>query len=303
MTSRLSRSSLVVVQSAVTHHLKPQLRSPRSPVSRSIHRCTAVLAPVNHSASDKLFTDAAEEEGRESNGVAPADGRTSNLLTQLEDRHQNWTGEESMQDAVLRMLVDKYKPLRSGPIRTADQKLKESPPQVRPSIVSAQVTAPAAARPWQEVANAPLLPSVEGHRPWHTTFKAPSHAAASIKLGDFAPTTVRSSTESDDSSERTRRTERELAKRKQQARRLSHARESVLDYRLGLRGGGTGDGHASFRANPVSLKGWQSLIEARIEVRKLCSHLNMDSFCDQYRKHGCQVSSTGWKAGGSQSLG
>ena len=137
------------------------------------------------------------------------------------------------------------------PIRTADQKLKESPPQVWQSTVS---TVHTPSPPWQEIADAPLLPSIEGHRPWHTTFKAPSHAAASIKLVNFAPSSAPPSTESGDIYERTRRTERELAKRKQQARRLSHARESTLDYQSGLRGGGAGDGHTS-RINSVSLKG------------------------------------------------
>lgn len=259
------------VRPAVTNHLNPQPRSSQHPALRSIHHCAAVLGSVNQSASERLFADAAREEGGESNGAASEEGTGStSKSTQLESQHQNWTGEESMQDAVLRMLVDKYKPLQLfGSIRTADQKLKESPPQVRQSAVSAHAAVSTPARPWQEIADAPLLPSIEGHRPWHTTFKAPSHAAASIKLGNFAPSSARSSAGPDDSYERTKRTEREPGKRKQQARRLSHARESTLDYRLGLRDGGTGDRQISSRINPVTLKGWQSLIEDRIEVQEL----------------------------------
>ena len=47
------------------------------------------------------------------------------LVVQLSVISNNdWTGDESIQDAVLRMLVDKYKPLRAGTIRTAEDKLK-----------------------------------------------------------------------------------------------------------------------------------------------------------------------------------
>ncbi|KAH0839788.1 hypothetical protein J3R83DRAFT_731 [Lanmaoa asiatica] len=134
------------------------------------------------------------------------------------------------------MLVDKYKPLRFA--KAHPNRRPKAEGIVRQPTVSVQVVVPTPARPRQEIADAPLLPSIEGHRPWHTTFKAPSHAAESIKLGNFAPSSARSLAGSDDSYERTRRTERELAKRKQQARRLSRARESTLDYRLGMRDGG-----------------------------------------------------------------
>lgn len=276
MTSTLWSS--LVRSEVMNHHLNPQPCSPRHPALRSIHRCATVLGPINQSTNKSSFADAAREDdsGGESSGAVSKESSTSKM-TQLESQYQNWTGEESMDDTVLRMLVDKYKPLRFGPIRTADQKLKESPPQVRQSTVCVQAAVPAlaSARPWQEIADTPLLPSIEGHRPWHTTFKAPSHTTVSIKLGNFGPSPARSSAGSDDSYERTRRTERELAKRKQQARRLSHARESTLDYRLGLRGGSTGDGQTSSRINPVNLKGWQSLVEDRIQVRRLPVHLTL----------------------------
>lgn len=273
----------------MTNYLNPQLRFrfSRDPVFRSIHRSTAAFG--NQSASEKLLVDAVREEDRESNRASSTECR----LTRVGIQHQNWTGEESVQDAVLRMLVDKYKPLRSLPIRSADLKLKESLPQIRQSTISVQVTAPTPTRPWERIADMALLPSTEGHKPWHTTFKAPAHASASIKLGNFPPSSVRRSTGSDESCERTRQTERELAKRKQQARRLSHARESTLDYKLGLRSGGTSDIHTASRINPVSLKGWQSLIEERIEVRKPPEpHLKTDLSCDRDRKHGSQASST-----------
>jgi hypothetical protein len=117
------------------------------------------------------------------------------------------------------------------------------------------------------VANEPLLPGIEGHRPWYATYKAPSHTSASIKVGNFSPSSARSSTGSDGADERTRRTERKLVRRRQQASRLTRARESILDYRLGINGGGDGQ-RSSTRINPVTLKGWQSLVDARIEVHQ-----------------------------------
>jgi hypothetical protein len=79
---------------------------------------------TTQSASAKLFADAAREEAERAS--AP---RQPTQIPHLENQHKNWDGEESIQDAVLRMLVDKYKPLRHGTIQTADQKLKMSPPK------------------------------------------------------------------------------------------------------------------------------------------------------------------------------
>ena len=211
------------------------------------------------SASAKLFQDAAQEEAEEANITATVPGDSK--LSRLENQNENWTGEEPMQDAVLRMLMDKYKPLRTGIIRTADEKLKDAPPQVSPG----KTAEPGPTRTWREIANEPLLPPVEGHKPWHTTFKAPSHTSTSVKFGNFKPSSGNIGSVGID--DRARKTERELTRRKEQAGRLTRARESTLDYRLGLRGSGNG---RSARVNPVSVKGWQSLVEDRIEVRRLC---------------------------------
>ena len=63
--------------------------------------------------------------------------------------------------------------------------------------------------------------------------------------------------------DKTRRKVRETAKRAQVGKRLGNARESTLDYKLGLRGKMPGGG----RANPTTVKGWVGLVEDRIEVR------------------------------------
>lgn len=223
-----------------------------------LRKCFSKFPPARagnyQSASAKLLADAEQEEAEEARN--PNGKPNISKIPQLQSRHENWTGEESMQDAVLRMLVDKYKPMRTGPIRTADTKLREAPPKVH---TEPYVVVERSVKTWQEIANKPLLPSVEGHKPWHTTYKAPSHASASIKFGNFAPASARTPGMSD---EGTSKTERELARRKEQVRRLTKARESTLDYRLGLRN----REKLAARPNPVNMKGWQALIEDKIEV-------------------------------------
>ena len=132
-------------------------------------------------------------------------------------------------------------------------------------------------RPQAYRVDEPLLPAVEGHKPWLTTFKVPSHATASIRYGYIPAVAAASSSTSstrragqgrtDD--DRTRRKEREVKKRSEVVGRLTRAKESTLDYRLGITKNiknGT-----QTRPNPVSAKGWAGLVEARIEVRCVSS--------------------------------
>ncbi|KAL0571428.1 hypothetical protein V5O48_010544 [Marasmius crinis-equi] len=214
-------------------------------------------------ASDKLFSDAAREE---SSGETIR--QKSAHLAFLENRDENWTGDESIQDAVLRMLVDKYKPLRSGTIQTAEDKMKKTPPRVafeNPSMSSSSSTVtfqPSQTGSW---ASEPLLPSSESHRPWHTEFKVPSHVVSSVKFAripPLPPPTVKAGSSTTD--ERIRRKEKEVLKRTEQAGRLGKARESTLDYRLGIKGAGSKTPSGG-RPNPVSMKGWAGLVEDRIE--------------------------------------
>jgi hypothetical protein len=196
-----------------------------------------------------LFADAAREEAEEHSHIPNPSQRQF-----LEDQHTNWDGEERMEDAVLRMLVDKYKPLRGGTIRTAEEKLKQT---VR-ETTSINVIDSVGQSDW---ANRPILPAVEGHKPWLTTYKVPSHAATSIRTGRFPPASARSLGPAVD--DPTRRKEKELKKRKEVVGRLTKAKESMLDYRLGIN---RSDPSMRTRPNPVSLRGWTSLIEDKIEV-------------------------------------
>ena len=196
------------------------------------------------------------------------------LLTRQADR--NWDGDEPIADAVLRMLVDKYKPLRSGTITTADEKLSKAAPSVRvvdnpsdSSFLSPELTSEGApttserALAYPEVDRSkplkdqPLLPAVDGHRPWHTNFKAPSHATASVRLGNIEPVKSSPSPVLD---EKARKQEKENRKRFQTAFKLEGAKESILDHRLGVQQ------QKRPQANPITMKGWRTLVEERIEA-------------------------------------
>ncbi|KAG5649894.1 hypothetical protein H0H81_001627 [Sphagnurus paluster] len=208
---------------------------------------------ASSSASDKLFADAVLEESNSSES-----SKKSSRLTVLENEHENWDGEERMQDAVLRMLIDKYKPLRTGTIQSAEQKLKLTPPRVRPlSQVIVTPTTPMTGS-W---ATEPLLPSKKDHQPWHTTFKASVHETSSIKHALLPPLPAQPQAKPSPIDDRARRKQKEERKRNEHAGRLVNAREATLDYRLGIRGAGGAGG----QANPVSLKGWTSLVEDKIE--------------------------------------
>src|SRR4051794_36119672 len=66
------------------------------------------------SASEKLFADAEKEEKYDQELA-----QTKERLEQRLMQEHNWTGDEKVEDTVLRMLVDKYKPLR-GSMQTSD---------------------------------------------------------------------------------------------------------------------------------------------------------------------------------------
>ncbi|KAI0832799.1 hypothetical protein BC628DRAFT_1407189 [Trametes gibbosa] len=179
------------------------------------------------------------------------------------------------------MLVDKYKPMRSGPIRSAEEKLKTAPPQVRtpgPAADSVAQEAPVSVSSTKSAEDAPvrrylpgepILPGIEGHRPWHTTFKAPSHATSNIHYGSIPPPQPLRQSPPLPLDEKAKRKARETKKRMEQGTRLSHARESTIDYRLGIKGGAT---EQYRRPNPVSLKGWANLVEDRIEKARQAGH-------------------------------
>lgn len=277
---------------------------------------------VDHRPSSKLFADVEHEQRVDRVEAAPP--RAVNLQAMVSE-HPNWEGDESIEDAVLRMLVDKYKPLRTGTIHTAEEKIRRSPPQVtvhqpeisptgmsiseNPSVISSS----SHSRVYR--ADEPLLPAVEGHKPWLTTFKVPSHATASIRYGHFpvvdspsySETSMRNAAQTGPAdADRARRKERDVKKRSEIEGRLTRAKESSLDYRLGIARSVKSGVQA--RPNPMSIKGWAGLVEERIEVRCksvafyqfLESRTNPISLCSE---HDCKDTSARSRAAGSPSRG
>ncbi|KAG8694185.1 hypothetical protein FRC08_008659 [Ceratobasidium sp. 394] len=237
-------------------------------------------ARYNHqSASAKLFADAEAEEREE----AQRRSKPSQADI-LMNKHENWDGDERIQDTVLRMLMDKYKPLRTGQIQTADEKLKASLPQVSSKPISHQTgensgwagleSAITHGGTFTEPDPTPFRASTEPEPsgdplpPWLVTFKVPSHAQASIKLGNFTSTPPRLVT-SNPFAKPTSGSTRTHAERKAEKRfaegagRLDRARDLTLDYRTGVHGQEGGGGR--MRPNPVSMRGWNALIEERIQ--------------------------------------
>ena len=203
---------------------------------------------------------------------------SSSLPQQLLSQEENWTGEESVRDAVLRMLVDKYKPLRGPVVRSADEKLKQTPPAILSSTPGAGPSTV------HYRADEPLLPSVEGHKPWLVTFKPPSHAV-NVKVGSIVSgprTSTRRGLEGLEEGEK--KVERGAKRRSEQAQRLGRARESTLDYRMGIKRGEQMHAEAQQRRPvPVNMKGWATLVEERIEVSYAYSQVFAISFYSEFR--------------------
>ncbi|KAG6809576.1 hypothetical protein H0H92_015697 [Tricholoma furcatifolium] len=191
--------------------------------------CSRLSREYSSSASDKLFADAAHEEAEENSRP-----KQSSRLTALENEHENWDGDERIEDTVLRMLVDKYKPLRTGSIQSAEQKLKFRPPEVRPPMQVLKPMTPTTGS-W---ATEPLLPSKKDHQPWHTTFKVPSHATPSVKNLSLPPLPAHPIMKPAAIDDKAKKKEREERKRLEYPGRLARAKEATLDYRLGHKGSG-----------------------------------------------------------------
>jgi DnaJ family protein C protein 28 len=265
-------------------------------------------AAADRRASAKLFADAAHEEASSPpRAHAPPRGAFAGP-------DEPWTGDERVQDAVLRMLVDKHKPLR-GDFVSADERLRRAPPAVavreappvedddlgeaapltahlaraRTSVAPGSASS-APPPPSGALADVPLLPSIDGHRPWHTTYVPPKHAA-SIKLGRVLPPSSPALLKPGPDGQVQRRDVQTL-RRRMQAVRLTSAREGTLDYKLGLRreagipsrGGGGGGG-------PPSLRAWNSLVEERIEVPALSRPFACMYADSKPRKRGATASS------------
>ncbi|KAF8305457.1 hypothetical protein DL93DRAFT_2063560 [Clavulina sp. PMI_390] len=248
----------------------------RSTSRRAKNSFAAALLLRRPSSSSKLFADAEAEEHEEA--------RQAKSKGKQPEEYPNWDGEERIQDAVLRMLMDKYKPLRTGSIISSDEKIKDAvsrhpslgPTRIIPSPSSTDQPAnelnsnETASVSDAHTSDASPSTHFDGeYRPWLVTFKAPSHATVSpaIKYGRLpaSPTGVRTidsvpiSSMEDPRARAEARRQRKLAL---SAGRLTQAREAMIDYKLG----GSLEATSSYRSrNPHSMRAWNSLIEDKIE--------------------------------------
>lgn len=214
----------------------------------------AVYRRGYRSASDKLFADAEREE-RDDELL-----RTKERLEQRLKAEENWSGDERVEDAVLRMLIDKYKPLRQGSIQSADAKLKANPPTATQRALSDVPRHPV-------VSGDVILPGIEGHKPWMTTFKTPSFAVSPAIRNMRLPSPPATKRSQVDESVPVKGPNREERTRVAEANRLVSARERMIDYRFGdLKRPDASSAPEGAKTNPKTMKGWASLVEERIEV-------------------------------------
>jgi len=238
----------------------------------------------------KLFADAIAEESLGSSSSS----RDHLRLTQ----GPIWDGDESQPDAVLRMLIDAHKPLRSGEgvkHDAADEKVKgwikglKMEPRIpvrtpQPSEVKVDAEPGAAHR-------TTIPPHL--HRPWHSTYTGETRTkeAPQVKYGMF----IRKSADGGSLANLMElqlppnadgKTVKALRRAGKVVRRFEKAREGAIDYRLGIQVGEgrevveaeedeTFHGNRQVKGSSVlgtvrggasGLKAWAGLVEDRIQV-------------------------------------
>ncbi|GMK56789.1 hypothetical protein CspeluHIS016_0306290 [Cutaneotrichosporon spelunceum] len=191
--------------------------------------------------SAKLFADAAAEERAEADAAAK-----SSRAHLVDSQGPIWTGEEAQSDTVLRMLVDKYKPLRTGEGIKDDAAekrirnwMKNLDMASRAPLSSNIITASSGESP-----HAPKLPP-HLFRPWHATYTGDNEVFDSpkIKLGHFEsrpPTDISDLMElrlPSNADGTVRKAHRDFRRSTKLQGRLGNARESAIDYRLGIHDG------------------------------------------------------------------
>ena len=273
---------------------------------RSIHHSAPIAAvPSDKSltGSAKLFADAIEEESTR----APAAGKSASTREHLRlTQGPIWDGDESTPDAVLRMLVDAYKPLRTGEgikHNAADEKIKGwmKGLKLEPKVPGAPVDDSEATlvEAQAETIN-PHKTTIPPHlhRPWHATYTGETQQdeAPKVKFGMF----IKSKADSElsllelrlppNADAKTRSKVRSLRKAGKIVKRVENAREGALDYKLGLGPGEGGQvievdegdeetfsGNRQTRGASVlgaakggasGLKAWAGLVEERIQRAK-----------------------------------
>ena len=120
-------------------------------------------ARYSQKASDKLFEDAAREEAQKSSVKTP--------LVLQDPNDPIWTGDERLEHTVLRMLMDKYKPLRRQEDgRTAEKNRldRAQKPTDLPTTTSLE----------EHSRHTILKPHTPQGQPWNAVYVRPSHATS-----------------------------------------------------------------------------------------------------------------------------
>lgn len=213
-----------------------------------------------------------------------------------------WTGEENTRDAVLRMLMDTHKPLRSDVVATAEQKIKEltkkldMEPIVREKSQNStlrrqeqallqelddQAESPSVVRVDRSIELERQIPP-EDFRPWMAQYVAKDQDTdtPSIFHGKFLSTGPSSLTSLMDrpvisADPKLRQAQRQRQRTERTQGRLVGAREGALEYRLGGGEGypakGTSAAGGGVRGGPSGVRAWQNLVEDRIEVSSIAT--------------------------------
>ena len=227
------------------------LRQYPSLARRALHQ----VAGPSSIGSAKLFADALHEE------------TTTSTRDHL--RHTQgpiWEGEESTHDAVLRMLVDSHKPLRTGQgvkHDSAVEKMRQWMKEMKRTNTPHRTTIP------------PHL-----HRPWHATYTGSSHnqEPPRVKYGSIQKRKVDASVSLLELPSKSRAKVRAQRRVEKIVGRVEKAKEGALDYKLGLQGEelveDTFTGKHQLRGRSAlgaqqggasGLRAWAGLVEDRIQ--------------------------------------
>lgn len=200
-----------------------------------------------------------------------------------------WQGEESIEDSVLRLLVDKYKPLRvPGMKREVQQPSSEpiifppsAPPAERVYKSDGQVDQTIVGYQWQE-GDPPRFP-------WEHTFQGPTimkEGEASVRTGVMTRSSASASvTSMTRVSANTTHNRSARPTAGDVAARVYRARDASVDYASGshdtakakvapnnktaaARAKLSGQQAGSYRPLPTSVRGWTNVIEDRIELAR-----------------------------------
>lgn len=247
-----------------------RLSSQEAGNSSSSSSSTSNTGPQSAAAAHILAQARIEEAD-----FSPSSSISSRVL-ESQRKDVPWTGDESIEDAVLRMLVDKYKPLR---VPGHKRKIQQPSSEPLPIVAKYMPTTPQPTE--EELANRitdqshpdyKWMPGDPPRFPWEHTFVGPTSTdgTPAIKSGVItqAPSIQASK-----------------VPKGEVAARVFRARDASIDYRSGAPdtakakiAAGTKGSKGSYNRNrsaadgykpmPTSIKAWNSVIEERIELAR-----------------------------------